>query len=345
MRKILFILAAIFWVGVAHSQMQISGKIRSLKPITIVVEDINGNVILSHAIDKSGVFTAQVKEIKTDLYKIKIESSEIYMVLENKPFTINGFFNNQNTKASNLAMKGAELNNIYDVKNAEFCRNRDSALKSVTDFIASTPTLGEQIAMLATLYINNDYLNADYEQIATVLEKCQTVKNSIVYAKIEELKNAYYYFSPNAPAYNFTAQDVNGKKYSLSDFKGKMVLLDFWASWCGPCRAEMKSLHKIYEEIKGDDLQFISLSLDDTKEKWETALKTDNIPWLALWEGVTEMKSKHNPGFYDSVIRPKYGFKQIPFIVLIDKNGLTVKRFLRGEEVKTEIELLRKNNK
>ncbi len=63
-----------------------------------------------------------------------------------------------------------------------------------------------------------------------------------------------------------------GKEVRLSDFRGKLVLVDFWASWCGPCRHEMKSLLPIYNELKGDDLVFISVSLDAEKENWRNML-------------------------------------------------------------------------
>lgn len=342
MKKIVLLSLFLFSVALAHAQLQISGKMRSLKPITFVLEDLNGNVVLSQNVDKSGVFTTEKKEITPDLYLLKIGEYEIHLMLENKPFALNGFFNNQDPGASNLVMPGTELNASYKTKNNAFRRTREIALQSVNDFIASTPTSEEQLIMLAIIHNGKAFLDPNHEQMAAILEKCGTHKNSLAYKSVNQLKEEYSSFALNAPAFNFTAQDVNHKNYSLSDFKGKIVLLDFWASWCGPCRAEMKSLHAIYDEIKGDDLQFISLSLDDTKEKWEAALKTDNIPWLSLWEGVKDQKEGRNSGFQSSLIRPEYGFGAIPFIVLIDKEGRTVKRFLRGEDVKREIELLRK---
>ena len=98
----------------------------------------------------------------------------------------------------------------------------------------------------------------------------------------------------------------------------------------------MKSLHKIYEELKGDDLVFISISLDDNRSDWIKALDTDNIPWLALWD---------EDGFDNSKLREQFGFSQIPFIVLIGKDGKLAARNLRGEDVKNKIIELRNNTK
>lgn len=341
MRKIVFIICFSILTFLSHAQLQISGKIRSIKPVTLVLEDLNGKVILNQQIEKGGVFKTDKVKAETDLYKLKIGANEIYVILENKPATLNGFCNDISPEASELAFSGVDYTSHYK----QFTVNRTTAQKMADDFIASSPSEIEQLIMLSNVVLRKDYLTKEYELFVSVREKCKALKNSIVYSKLEEIIASNSTFALNAPAYNFTAVDEAGKSHSLSDYKGKIVLLDFWASWCGPCRAEMKSLHKIYDELKGDDLQFISLSLDDTKEKWCEALKDDNIPWLALWEGITVKKSAKSPGFFDSVIRPEYGFDQIPFIVLIDKSGNTVKRFLRGEDVKKEIEILRKKSK
>ena len=139
-------------------------------------------------------------------------------------------------------------------------------------------------------------------------------------------------FAVGAEAYNFTYVDPEGKEVSLSDFRGKFVLVDFWASWCGPCRQEMKSLLPIYNELKGNDLVFISISLDKREKDWRQMLEVENLPWVMLWN-----KEGFTIGDAPNMIQKAYGFYSIPFIVLIDKEGRILARGLRGEKVKEEI--------
>ena len=137
---------------------------------------------------------------------------------------------------------------------------------------------------------------------------------------------------------DFTVQNAEGKSFTLYSIKAKMKIIDFWASWCGPCRHEMKSLLPIYNELKGNDLEFISVSLDKREKDWRKMLDEEKLPWVMLWD-----KEGFTIGNEPNVIQKAYGFYSIPFIVLIDKEGCILEKYLRGEKVKEAILKARKN--
>lgn len=129
------------------------------------------------------------------------------------------------------------------------------------------------------------------------------------------------------PAPDFTFQTAKGKQTSLSKFKGKTLVLDFWASWCGPCRKEIPNLKRLYDEYNKKGVVFLSVSIDAKKDAWTKALQEEQMPWNQGWTtdgGKTVMDT--------------YQFGGIPFILVIDKDGNLYRKNVRGEEIKTAIE-------
>lgn len=132
--------------------------------------------------------------------------------------------------------------------------------------------------------------------------------------KYAELKEANKSVLKGMPAPEFTAVDVNGKEYKLSDFAGKVVVLDFWFTGCVPCKMEMPYMEKIAESMKGDPIQFISMSLDtgtQLLDSWKEMIKDAQGPVLNL----------NVPGGFKSELPKKFGIRSVPRIVIIDQEG------------------------
>jgi thiol-disulfide isomerase/thioredoxin len=131
---------------------------------------------------------------------------------------------------------------------------------------------------------------------------------------------------------DLTMQTPDGTKISISDYvgKGKYVLLDFWASWCGPCRGENPNVVALYNAYKDKGFEIVGISLDQDKEAWIQGIKEDKISWPQM----SDLKG------WNSEATIKYKIQGIPFTVLLDKEGKVIETNLRGDGLKNKIKAL-----
>ncbi|MEW6467922.1 MAG: TlpA disulfide reductase family protein [Bacteroidota bacterium] len=210
-------------------------------------------------------------------------------------------------------------------------RKMDSAMKAGVAYSKEfiDKNLGKFPTIIALNLLNPDQEFAYYKKVDDALQarypNSKTLQpfHDYIVSKSKEMAK----WGPGAVAPDFTVQDENGKNISLSSFKGKVVLLDFWASWCGPCRKENPNLVAAYEKYHKRGLEIFGVSLDREKAKWLQAVKQDNL----TWKHGSELKE------WQSSFVPLYEIQAIPMSFLIDAEGKIIAKNLRGPDLEKKL--------
>jgi thiol-disulfide isomerase/thioredoxin len=137
------------------------------------------------------------------------------------------------------------------------------------------------------------------------------------------------------PAPEISLPDTNGKPINLSDFKGKVVLIDFWASWCGPCRASLPGIVKLYEKYKNKNFTILSVSLDKDKASWISAIHGFHLKWT----NISDLK------YWDSKVVQLYNFTGIPFSVLVSADGKILDKNMTEDDLDAELDKILSSSK
>ena len=156
----------------------------------------------------------------------------------------------------------------------------------------------------------------------------QSVKESVYGVKLAILIKKAKDTNMGVKAPSFTLPNAEGKSISLESAMGKYTLIDFWASWCGPCRAENPNLISAYNKYKDKGFKIIGISVDTNKESWLKAVKDDKLPWLQL----SDLKA------LKSEVVMKYGITTVPMNFLLDAEGKIIARNLKGVELMDRLE-------
>jgi peroxiredoxin len=177
---------------------------------------------------------------------------------------------------------------------------------------------------LATQTITAEEGKAYFEKFTDKIKQTRAGKS------IEKIVKAATEVVIGKPAPDFSAPSPEGKTISLKESLGKVTIIDFWASWCAPCRQENPNVVALYNELHEKGLNIIGVSLDKDGDKWKEAIAKDGLTWAQI----------SNLKFWQEPIAEQYNVKSIPATFILDENGIIVARDLRGDELKAKVKEL-----
>jgi peroxiredoxin len=185
------------------------------------------------------------------------------------------------------------------------------------------------VGLIELLMGNTFDKDRSYSTYKIVAEKAMAIMPKSIYVQqFNDLVTKMAVTAIGAKAPEIELPDPDGKVIKLSSLQGKYVLVDFWAKWCGPCRAENPNVVKAYHKFKDKGFEVFGVSLDRTKEDWVQAIKQDGL----VWTHVSDLK------YFESQAAIDYNVSGIPFSILVDPNGVIVAKNLRGSALQRKLE-------
>ncbi len=347
-----------------NSSFQLKGTLSDSKAETLYLEKLGTSkqvIIDSVILDENGNFEFTNYTPKIGFYRIKTNDKNFAMLVLDSAdkVTITGSvkdlgntFKVEGSSETTIFIEYNNLSKSRDIKldslNKEFqllmeTNKMDSIRMDSLSAIFEAPynsiinrtntLMVDKISKNTNMYSSimaiqaldpDKYLDLYKSLDAGLSKKFPNDKNVIMFHDVVErmLSTNVGQFAPE-----ISLPSPDGKEIALSSLKGKLVLIDFWASWCGPCRKEMPNVIKIYSKFKNKGFEIYGVSLDQDKEKWMEAITKDGINWPQ----VSDLK------YWDNVAARIYNVQGIPYTVLIDKDGKIISKNLRGQELEKKI--------
>lgn len=332
------------------NKFKITGKIKGLS---------EGNVILSEIINREtvGIDTVELEDGRFEFTGVLPHPTQLYLNFDSIKGSV--YFFGENKKMHilvdkdslrNAIITGSPTQKIYEsymdslqvyVKQRgeisplirEAIKEEDKAkeenLRAKTSLIYQNMQkyqirfmFRENKSVVAAYLAGIMSYRLDYSSLDSIYKNLDpSVENTSYYKDLTKKINIYRIVSPGQIAPEFEQKTTNGELVHLTDFRGQYLLIDFWASWCGPCRKEIPNVKEVYAKYNKMGFEVLGVSLDKTMEDWEKAISEEELEW----PNVSDLK------FWQNEVAVKYGVKAIPHTILLDPDGRIIVKNLRGK--------------
>ncbi|MEO5997433.1 MAG: TlpA disulfide reductase family protein [Chitinophagaceae bacterium] len=292
---------------VTNNTFQLKGQLPEPGLLSLNFSDAQKKTLLF--LDNS---TVSISGNAAEIQKVKVEGSPTHKDFVDFQVTFTPLFTKLNQLGDQIKMTGMTDN--LSIQSDKITKEIQSAVdKFLLDRKGSyvTPFL---VMVTAQLSDNAQLLETRFNDLA------ENVKKGFYGKYVKEIVDNNKIGAVGSDAIEFTQNDPDGKPISLASFRGKYVLIDFWASWCGPCRQENPNVVNTYKKFKDRNFTVLGISLDKTRDPWLKAIKDDNLTWTH----VSDLK------FWNNEVAQKYKVQGIPKNYLIDPKGKIIARDLRG---------------
>lgn len=345
----------------------VSGHLENAEDQKVFLEQLffnqNAPQILDTAEMKGGKFEVKANASEEGLYRIRFEKNAGYIFINDKDhitFSANANDSVLNTTKFNTPANSSltslimTLDSIHtrliseDQARKDYQQQQNDSLAFIADnnfkisnewynnfLVRYIDTAASPVnALFALSYAQEVNMDTVKNLLANLTKKFP--KNSSVaevskqfdqYATSQNSQSQNSGITIGQEAPDFTLPDVDGKPVSLNSFRGKYVLVDFWASWCGPCRQENPNIVATYNQFKDKNFTILGVSLDQDKKAWLKAINDDGL----VWKQISDLK------FWNSEAATLYQVQAIPFNVLIDPNGKVIAKELRGPDLRNKL--------
>lgn len=365
MRSIYLVVLAMFILAscsTSSDSYKIEGTVKNATEGWIYLKKVVENDLVS--IDstelKEGKFTFEGKQESPEMvyialaekrqpFMLFLENAQIELSLnydsikgsEVKGSKIHDLYTEYNKSMEPFSQKQESMYNEYmqaqmtqdTAKVAEILKQYDALYEeqkqAVKDYIKNNNT-SHVAAYVAKSYLSYELDHNGLDSLVASFDA--SVANSVYVADMKKRADVLRKVAVGQPAPDFSLNDTTGTPVALSSFKGKYLLIDFWAAWCRPCRAENPNVVALYKDYKDKGFEILGVSFDATREDWVKAIKDDGITWTQ----VSDLK------YWNSAAGRLYGVNSIPHTVLLDKDGIIIAKDLRGDELRAKVaELLK----